>query len=78
MLLVILMEGKLLERITKKSCKKQIEENSIKEKKRKFDKLCVKWKRYDNSFNIWIDKEIHSINELIFSRTEIFRRESES
>ena len=24
--------------------------------KRKFDKLYVKWKGYDNSFNIWIDK----------------------
>ena len=24
--------------------------------KRKCDKLYVKWKRYDNSFNSWIDK----------------------
>ena len=24
--------------------------------KRKGDKLCVKWKRYDNSFNSWINK----------------------
>ena len=24
--------------------------------KRKRDKLYVKWKRYDNSFNSWIDK----------------------
>ena len=25
--------------------------------KRKGDKLDVKWKEYDNSFNIWIDKK---------------------
>ena len=24
--------------------------------KRKGNKLCVKWKDYDNSFNSWIDK----------------------
>ena len=47
-----------------------------KEKKRKGDKLYVTWKGYDSSFNSWIDKK-DSINELIFSRTEIFRRDSE-
>ena len=47
-----------------------------KEKKRKDDKLYVTWKGYDSSFNSWIDKK-DSINELIFSRTEIFRRDSE-
>ena len=26
--------------------------------KRKGDKLYVKWKGYDNSFNSWIDKKI--------------------
>ena len=46
--------------------------------KRKGDKLYVKWKAYDSSFNSWIDKKRHSINEWIFSRTEIFRRKSES
>ena len=25
--------------------------------KKKGDKLCVKWKGYDNSFNSWIDKK---------------------
>ena len=25
--------------------------------KRKWDKLFVKWKSYNNSFNIWIDKK---------------------
>ena len=47
-----------------------------KEIKRKDDKLYVTWKGYDSSFNSWIDKK-DSINELIFSRTEIFRRDSE-
>ena len=31
--------------------------------KRKGDKLYVKWKDYDNSFNCGIDKKRHSINE---------------
>ena len=38
--------------------------------KRKVDKLFVKWKGYDNSFNSWIDKKGHSINERTFSKTE--------
>ena len=46
--------------------------------KRKDDKLYVKWKGYVNSFNSWIDKKRHNINKLIFSRTEIFMRKSES
>ena len=25
--------------------------------KKKGDKLCIKWKEYDNSFNSWIDKK---------------------
>ena len=29
--------------------------------KRKGDKLYVKWKGYDNSFNSWIDKKKHCI-----------------
>ena len=41
-----------------KNCKKLIK-NKLIEKviKRKGDKLYVKWKRYDNSFNSWIDKK---------------------
>ena len=35
--------------------------------KKKGDKLYVKWKGYDNSFNSWIDKKRLSINEPIFS-----------
>ena len=47
--------------------------------KRKGDKLYVKWKGYDNSFNSWIDKKRFSVillittslykNEPIFSKT---------
>ena len=44
--------------------------------KRKWDKLYVKWKGFDSSFNSWIDK-IDSINEWIFSRTKIYRSKSE-
>ena len=31
--------------------------------KRKGNKLYVKWKGYDSSFNCWTDKKRHSINE---------------
>ena len=36
--------------------------------KRKDDKLYVKWKGYDNSFNSWIDKKDMVYNETIFSK----------
>ena len=44
----------------KKNCKRLIKKKKIRiEKviKRKGDKLYVKWKGYDNSFNSWIDKK---------------------
>ena len=43
----------------KKNCKLQINKNLRVEKviKRKGDKLYVKWKGYNNSFNSWIDKK---------------------
>ena len=66
MLLVILTEKKLLERFMKKHWKKNYEKAFQKtnqkefrvEKvvKRKGDKLYVKWKGYNSSFNSWIDK----------------------
>ena len=31
--------------------------------KRKGDKLHIKWKGFDNSFNSWIDKKRHSTND---------------
>ena len=60
MLLMILMEKKLLERLTKTNCKRTNQREYKIEKviKRKGDKLYVKWKGYNNSFNSWIDKEI--------------------
>ena len=49
----------------KTNCKKQIKNNlELKKKiKRKGDKLYVKQKGYDNSFDSWMDKNRHSINE---------------
>ena len=36
---------------------------------KKGDKLYVKWKGYDNSFNSWIDKKYVVIQNELFSRT---------
>ena len=59
MLLMTLMEKKLLERLTKTNCKRNQREYKIEKViKRKGDKLYVKWKGYNNSFNSWIDKKI--------------------
>ena len=57
--LTYLKGGKLLELSIKKNCKKTNQEELRIEKviKRKGDKLYVKWKGYDNSFNSWIDKK---------------------
>ena len=53
--------GTFYEKDCKKQIKKSLEfENLI---KRKGDKLYDKWKGYNNSFNSWIDKKGHSINE---------------
>ena len=59
MSLVILKEKKLLEGFLKQNCKKTNQEEFRVKKviKRKGDKLCVKWKGCDNSFNSWIDKK---------------------
>ena len=54
MLLMILMEKKLLERFTKKNQKEFRIEKVI---ERKVDKLYLKWKEYNNSFNNWIDEK---------------------
>ena len=54
------MVKKLLEQFMKKNCKNQIKKNSELNSelliKRKDDKIYVKWKGYDSSFNSWIDK----------------------
>ena len=59
MLLMIFMEKNFFERFTKKNCKKTNQKEFRIEKviKRKDDKLCVKWKGHNNSFNSWIDKK---------------------
>ena len=53
------MASLLLEVSMKKNCKKTSQEKLRIQKvfKRKGDKLYVKWKRYDNSFNSWIDEK---------------------
>ena len=59
MLLVNSMVNKLLEYFMKKNYKRLYNKNFRIEKviKRKGNKLYVKWKRYDSSFNSWIDKK---------------------
>ena len=49
---------KLLEHFLKKNYKTNQQEFRIEKViKKKGDKLYVKWKCYDSSFNSWIDKE---------------------
>ena len=64
MLHVILMEMNTWNTSRKKIPKNKSERVEGVEKliKRKDDKLCVKWKGYDNSFNSWKNKR-DSINE---------------
>ena len=59
MLLVVVKVKELLERFTKKNCKKTNQKEFRVEKviKRKGDKLYVKWKGYNSSFTSWIDKK---------------------
>ena len=59
MLLVILKVKKLLKRFKKHNCKKTNQKEFRNEKviNRKGDKLYIKWKVYDNSFNSWKDKK---------------------
>ena len=59
MLLKILTTKKLLERFMKKKLGRTNQKEVRIEKviKRKGDKLYVKWKVYNNSFNSWIDKK---------------------
>ena len=58
MLLVILKVKTFLERFAKKNCKKNLKELRVEKViKTKGDKLHVKWKGCNNSFNSWIDKK---------------------
>ena len=56
---MISMVKKLLEHFMKKELQKTNQQEFRIEKliKRKGDKLYVKWKDYDHSFNSWIDKK---------------------
>ena len=58
MLLALLKMKKLLERFTKKNCRKIDQKEFRIEKviKQKGDNLYVRWKGYDSSSNSWIDK----------------------
>ena len=59
------MKKKLFVVFMKKNCRrkgkelkeKEKKEKKLKELKRKVNKLFVKWKGYDNSFNAWVDKK---------------------
>ena len=59
MLLIILMGKNCWKFLIKKSQKSNQKEFRFE----KVIKLYVKWKGHNNSFNSWIDKEIHNINE---------------
>ena len=56
---MILMVKKLLEQFYEKELEKSNQKEFRIEKliKQKGNKLYVKWKGYDNSFNSWIDKK---------------------
>ena len=64
----------------KKNAKENNQEEFRIEKviKRKGHKLYVKWKGYKNSFNSWIDKKRHSVNEWIIFKAKFIRRKSKS
>ena len=58
--LMILISKKLLEPFTKKNCKTKTNHKEFRVEKviqRKGDKLYVKWKGCNNSFNSWIGKK---------------------
>ena len=51
------MAKKLLVQFLKKNWKRLIKDRIEEVMKRKCDKIYVKWKGYDNSFNSWINKK---------------------
>ena len=65
MLLMTIKVMKLLENFMKKNCKKTNQKEFRAEKliKGKSDKVYVKKKAYNSSFNSWIDEKRDSINE---------------
>ena len=61
------MVKKLLERLNVKELQERNRQKFRIEKviKKKVNKLYLKWKCYDNSFNSWIDKKDTTCNYLI-------------
>ena len=55
MLLMILVTGTFFEKELQKINQQELRTEKV--IKKKGDKLYVKWKGYDNSFNSWIDKK---------------------
>ena len=54
------MEKKFLEIFIQKNCKKKTNQEDFRIErviKKKGDKLDIKWRGYNNSFNSWIDKK---------------------
>ena len=64
-----------LQKKNQKKKKKELRNEKV--NKRKGEKLHVKWKGYNNSFNSGIDKK-GSTNDRIFSKLEIFKSKCES
>ena len=62
----------------KKNCRRQIKTEFRVKKiiRRKGDKLCFKWKSYDNLFNSWIDKKtlLYKISQYFPKSCECFDR----
>ena len=61
-----LIGGEIIGTFYRKEMQKKINQKEFRVEKvikRKGDKLYVKWKDYDKSFNSWIDKKIHSIKK---------------
>ena len=46
--------------------------------KKKSDKLCVKSKGYDDSFNSWIDKKKKDIVQILYKLSKYFPKPYES
>ena len=67
-------------KIVETFCEKELQKTNLKEFrvekviKRKDDKVYLKWRGYDSSFNCWIDKKRHSINEWFFPEQKSLRR----
>ena len=68
------------EKVIGSICEKELQKTNQKEfgiekgLKKKGDKLYVKWKGYDNSFNSWIDKKRFSV--ILWNAIPLYKIES--